>query len=443
MKVTLAKARNLTRLPAIPSLLEVVCRATGLGLAMIAEMTGDQWIACGVRDEMSFGLHVGDALPAEMTLCFEAERRERPVVINDLAADPTNAGNSIFSGGRFRSYISEPIVLADGRFFGALCALGTQPARLDAPEVVGMFKLFAGIIANQLDNADQIEESAANLRSAVSDLDISETGRQDAEERLAASAADLTHATSRLAESDAALLDAQATAALREQFVAILGHDLRNPLAAMMSGLTLLRRSTQDERGTRILGMMEQSAARMGELIKNMLDFAMTQLGSGITLRREQTNLEPVLNHVISELQARNPQRCIDVQIDLMQLIDCDPSRIGQMLSNLLANALTHGAAEHPVTVRAAVDDDRLAVSVANGGKPIPAETMAGLFKPYVRGTKTNAAGLGLGLFIAASIARAHGGTLTASSTQEETQFVFSMPSGGFAHATMRSATSP
>ena len=420
--------RDLNKFSAISSLLEVVCRVTGLQVAIIAQVTEAQWVACSVRDEMSFGIMPGDTLPAEFTICAEVKERASPIIINDLTADPVHARKPIIVDGQFRSYISVPIVLAVGTLFGTLCAFGIKPATLDTPEILGMFKLFAGLVADQINSENRLEASAVNLRSATSKLDISETGRQNAEADLAVSAASLTDTTLRLAASDAALLDANATAELREQFVAILGHDLRNPISSIGSGISLLRRSPQDERSTRILDMMEKSTVRMGELVRNMLDFARTQLGGGIALHRQPFALEPVLHHAVAELRDQNSNQAIIEEFNLTRPVDCDPDRLGQMLSNLLSNALTHGATGHPVTIRAGIDAGTFTLSVSNSGRQIPPENMVSLFKPYVRGNPGNVHGLGLGLHIAAGIAKAHGGILAATSTPQETRFTFEMP---------------
>ena len=217
-------------------------------MAIIAQVTEATWVACSVRDEISFGIMPGDTLPAEFTICAEVKERESPIIINDLAAVPLHAQKPMIVDGQFRSYISMPTVLVSGHFFGTLCAFGIKPATLDTPEILGMFKLFAGLIADQINSDNSLEASAASLRTATSRLDISETGRQSAEADLAISVVNLANTTSRLAVSDAALLDANATAELREQFVAILGHDLRNPISSIASGISLLRRSSQDER---------------------------------------------------------------------------------------------------------------------------------------------------------------------------------------------------
>ena len=110
MEATFARTRNLNKLSAIPSLLEVVCRVTGLQVAVIAQVTEAQWVACNVRDEMSFGIMPGDTLPAEFTICAEVKERERPIIINDLAVDPEHASKPMIVEGQFRSYISMPIV---------------------------------------------------------------------------------------------------------------------------------------------------------------------------------------------------------------------------------------------------------------------------------------------------------------------------------------------
>ena len=186
-----------------------------------------------------------------------------------------------------------PIMLADGSFFGTLCAIDPRPARLNTPQTVGMFKLFAELIATHLD--------AAN----------------------------------RLAVSEARLLGERETSELREQFIAVLGHDLRNPLASIAAGTNLLMRGNRD--AAPILALMQQSVARMSALIDNVLDFARGRLGGGIALNRKPQPLEPVLEQVIAELRASFPASQIETHFDLTQQVDCDGGRIAQLFSNLLA----------------------------------------------------------------------------------------------------------
>lgn len=375
-------------IPAVPTILEVVCRTTGMGFAAVARVTEDRWVACAVNDQIDFGLGPGGELQVATTICNEIRDHQTPVVIDHVARDEAFCGHPTPALYGFQSYASFPILLPDGRFFGTLCAIDPKPARLDTPETRGMFTLFAELIAFHL----------------------------DADERLASSAA--------------ALSDEKHTAELREQFIAVLGHDLRNPLASIDAGVTLLRRrQSLDDKGNAVVAMMQASVGRMAGLIDNVLDFARGRLGGGVALMRAACPLEPALQQVVAELRAAHPDRAIQADIVLGRDIDCDAGRLSQLLSNLLGNALVHGAADRPVTVRAAVEKDALVISVENGGDPIPPYALSKLFQPFERGSLSpSLQGLGLGLYISSEIARAHGGFLTAASGPEKTVFTFRMP---------------
>jgi phosphoserine phosphatase RsbU/P len=232
------------------------------------------------------------------------------------------------------------------------------------------------------------------------------------------------------AAARAILRDERETSELREQFIAVLGHDLRNPLASINAGARILLRRPRDETETRVLHMMEATVTRMSGLIDNVLDFARGRLGGGITLSRDAKQpLEPVLRQVVDELSAAMPERVIEHDFRIADPVDCDRSRVGQLVSNLLGNALTHGAPDQPVKVFAATENGIFELWIANAGAPIPEAAMANLFQPFFRGqVRASLQGLGLGLHIASEIAKAHEGTLTVTSTAEETRFTFRMP---------------
>ncbi|TAU51877.1 PAS domain-containing sensor histidine kinase [Rhizobium leguminosarum] len=221
----------------------------------------------------------------------------------------------------------------------------------------------------------------------------------------------------------------QQTAELREQFIAVLGHDLRNPLASIAAAARMLRKEEQTDRSINVLDLMQGSVVRMSGLIDNVLDFARGRLGGGIMLERRAQQLEPILRQVIGELRSCHLDRGIEVSIEFAGPINCDSDRIGQLVSNLLGNALTHGKADEPVRLSAATVDGRLELWIANSGAPISTDAMTRLFQPYFRGEiGSSQRGLGLGLHIASEIARAHGGTITVSSDDKETRFTFVMP---------------
>ena len=368
---------------AVPRILEVVCRSTGMGFAAVARVTEQRWVCCAVRDEIAFGLTPGGELQVETTICHEIRQSGEAVVIDSVADDLVFCGHHTPAQYGFQSYISMPIILADGSFFGTLCAIDPRPARLNTPQTVGMFKLFAELIATHLD--------AAN----------------------------------RLAASEARLLGERETSELREQFIAVLGHDLRNPLASIAAGTKLLTRGNRD--AAPILALMQQSVARMSALIDNVLDLARGRLGGGIALNRATQSLEPVLNQVIAELRAGFPESQIDSDFDLTRQVDCDSGRVAQLFSNLLGNALTHGTPGAPVRVRANTHKDEFELSVANAGEPIPPEAINRLFQPFYRVAQDSGQGLGLGLYIASEIAGAHGGRLDVASSPLETRFTFRM----------------
>lgn len=226
------------------------------------------------------------------------------------------------------------------------------------------------------------------------------------------------------------LVEEKATGALREQFIAVLGHDLRNPLAAIDAGLRMAGKEPLSAKQARLVELMRASANRMSKLIDDVLDLARGQLGNGLALSLDATMpLEPTLRQVIDELASAHPEVEILARIEIDRSIPCDHGRVAQLVSNLLGNALTHGAPGQPVRVEARSTSEDLTISVANAGDPIPPPAMEQLFQPFFRGNvRASANGLGLGLHIASMIAKAHGGTLTVASSAIETRFTFGMP---------------
>jgi len=137
----------IARINVVPTILEVVCRATGMGFSAIARVTDHRWIACAVRDEISFRLEPGDELRLETTICNEIRQSGKLVVIDHVADDGEFREHPTPKMYGFQSYISVPIRLPDGRFFGTLCSIDPRPARLRAGDTVTMFQLYADLIA--------------------------------------------------------------------------------------------------------------------------------------------------------------------------------------------------------------------------------------------------------------------------------------------------------
>jgi len=371
----------------VPDMLDTLSRLTGMRFAAVARVTAGRWVACAVKDGLELGLTPGAELGIETTLCREVRQAGQMVAFDDADAHPHYADHHVPKLYGFKSYISVPILLEDGRFFGTLCALDPAPASVTRPEIMSTFKLFAQLIGYHLNSND------------------------------------------RYAASEALRVEATAAAELREQFIAVLGHDLRNPLASIASGLALLEKPQGAERIAVIRTMMNQSIARMNGLISNILDFARGRLGGGVNISKRLTEVEPIIRQVVGEMSAIHPEREISLDCPAGQTLDCDATRIAQLLSNLVANAITHGAVDQPVIVRCSDGENQMLVAVSNGGDPIPESTIPMLFQPFKRGAASrDQDGLGLGLYIAAEIARAHGGTITVTSDMQATTFTLALP---------------
>ncbi len=371
----------------IPTILDIVCRTTGMRFAAVARVTEDRWIACSVRDDIAFGLKPGGELKVETTICHEIRQSGQAVIIDHVAEDPLYCRHHTPATYGLQSYISMPIKLADGTFFGTLCAIDPEPHRLNTPETIAMFEMFADVIAHHLNAIDEVKSAEATL---------------DGERR---------------------------NTALREQFIAVLGHDLRNPLAAIDGGMRLLLKTPLNDQATKVVGMVQNSVKRMAELIGNVTDFARGRLGGGLALNLAAEPVEPMLRQVVAELQTTAPERVIQTSLALTEPVRCDRVRLGQLVSNLLSNALTYGAPDKPVRLEAATRDGRFELAVINGGDPIPPAALESIFEPFTRGTyRPNQQGLGLGLYIAHEIAKAHGGIIDVNSTPAETRFTFRMP---------------
>ncbi|MFL5345341.1 MAG: ATP-binding protein [Hyalangium sp.] len=224
------------------------------------------------------------------------------------------------------------------------------------------------------------------------------------------------------------------TALFREQFLAILGHDLRNPLNAISGNAGLLLRYgglTEPQR--KAINRISISSDRMARMINDLLDFTRARLGGGYPVNRARMNLHDVLRQVVEELEVAHPQRRFVLSLSGNGWGDWDADRIAQAASNLVGNAVQYSPEDSPVEVSARDDGDGVYVQVHNLGLPIPPERLPQIFDPFVRGVegKSNATrtGLGLGLYITHEIVRAHGGTLRVTSTEADgTRFWMVLP---------------
>ncbi|KQT54088.1 hypothetical protein ASG43_00150 [Aureimonas sp. Leaf454] len=154
-----ADLETIAGISAVPSILDIIRRTTGMGFAAVARVTDTRWIACSTLDTIGFGLVPGGELPVDTTICHEIHRDLQPVIIEDVDADPIFRSHPTPALYGFKSYISFPIVLPDGVFFGTLCAIDPSPRILKTPELSGTFKLFSELIAFHIDAARKLAQT--------------------------------------------------------------------------------------------------------------------------------------------------------------------------------------------------------------------------------------------------------------------------------------------
>jgi signal transduction histidine kinase len=378
------------RVRAVPTILSVVRDVTGMGFTAVARVTDIQWVACAVSDGIGFGLGAGEELPLHSTLCYEVRCSSTPIVICDAAIDPVYKDHHTPRIYSIRSYVSVPIIRSDGRYFGTLCAIDPNPANVGSPRILAIFTKFARLIGESLDFDQSLVEAQDELRSE------------------------------------------RERSALCEEFTAILGHDLRNPLAGIVSWADVVQRCANEPIVQRAGERIAASADRMRALIDNTLDLARGRLRGGIEARLALTDdLAAGLAGVVAELEQKYPDRIIHNHIKLGKRLVCDESRIHQLASNLLGNALHHGDPSGAVQFSARAQDGMLTIDVWNSGPPIPSDNIASVLKPFWRGASQGDRrhGLGLGLYICDMIVKSHGGTLQVSSSKESgTTFTVHIP---------------
>jgi two-component system sensor histidine kinase/response regulator len=213
---------------------------------------------------------------------------------------------------------------------------------------------------------------------------------------------------------------AEEASRLKDRFIGILGHDLRNPLTAITNSAHLLMRSPElSERHQTSAARILRSSQRMAQMIRDLLDFTRGHLGGGIPVEPAEANLAEICNRVVDETKAVHPQREITVAIRGDLNGHWDASRLEQVVSNLLVNAVHHG--QDRIVVEAVGEQDHVVLRVSNGGPPIPADQLPTIFEAFKNpGERRHTQGLGLGLYIVKEIVRAHGGTVEVTSNENQ-----------------------
>jgi signal transduction histidine kinase len=219
----------------------------------------------------------------------------------------------------------------------------------------------------------------------------------------------------------------------RNLLLGMLGHDMRSPLQAIQVTASYLAALNAGEQVTDAAGRLVRSGGRMQALLDDLSDFNRTKLGLGINVTPAMVNLAGVLSDELDELRAIHPDRQIELHVSGNPRGLWDGQRLQQLLGNLVLNAIRYGTQNTPVHVTVTGNETHVHIDVSNSGPVIESATLARIFDPLMRGPEQQgqyerSGGLGLGLYIASEIAKAHNGAIEARSDETETGFLVSLP---------------
>jgi len=265
---------------------------------------------------------------------------------------------------------------------------------------------------------DKYERELLNARKVAEDLLREKTAAESALRQAQA-------------ELKSAYEEAQLRASFAEQMVAIVSHDLKNPLTAIKMASGILAREERTTRESKMLGHISQSVNRAERMIADLLDLALARVGQGITLSPSTVDLHAFVGASVDELRMTFPEATLVHQTVGTGNAWLDADRVQQIIGNLVANSVAYGDLQQPITITSRVEQDHAVVSVKNQGSVIPDSLMGVLFEPMIRGgnTGTDSRSVGLGLFIVREIVRAHNGVVSVNSTPESgTTFTATFP---------------
>lgn len=388
-KYLLEDVKRIQALDIVPSILELVCRTTGMGFSAVARVTDDKWIACAVKDDISFGLKPGGELQLETTICNEIRAHHQPIIIDEVSTDPVfvNHHTPLMYG--FQSYVSIPIFLKDGTFFGTLCAIDPRPFPLKQGNTVRMFELYADLISFHLHAQDQA--------IARNELLIRLQGK------LEASMEDIN------------------------QYAHISQHTLQEPLKKLQIFSDMIVQESQDDND-----MTKQLALEINALAKGV-SVMITEAGSFSTVSQnrqgfERVNLNNVLNDSMAVLGSKISEKGATVNNQLLPVVEGIPAQVGRLFINLLDNALKFNRQGVPPVIKVyaqmatreetqlaglEADSEYFKICIEDNGMGIEEEHIPHVFNLFTKlHTGQKNTGIGMGLPQSRRIMRNHSGAL-------------------------------
>ncbi|MET0298341.1 MAG: ATP-binding protein [Flavitalea sp.] len=400
---------RVAKIAMVPTMLEVICRTTGMGFSAVARVTDDKWVACSVRDEINFGLRPGGELTLETTICNEIRQSHQPVVIDHVKESEKFVNHHTPELYGFQSYISVPIIKTNGEMFGTLCAIDPRPAVLSNTHVPGMFKMFAEMIAFHLDNIEKAEEA---------ELRVQEIGEQ-------------------LVQSENE----------NRQYKFISAHNLQEPLRKLRLFTNMLAKSVDENDSVKIrsfAGKINSNAQQFSMMIKDLSDFSdldeYEKLKVDIDLN---TTIDAVTTLLKDEIEAKN----VLIESEKFHLIKGVPHQIEQLFYRLLSNAVQFSKPGVRPVIKIShdrIEDGSYAPEYQTAKKPVFTEIhitdngigidesqLEKIFDMFSTLDSTlNEKNAGTGLAYCRKIVRNHGGLLNVTSRPGEgSTFSISIPS--------------
>ena len=377
------------QIPVVPTILEVICQVTGMGFAAIARVTSDRWMACSVRDEVQFGLKEGDELEIQTTLCNEIRDHRKPIIIDCVEDDPNYKNHPTPKFYKLQSYISFPILLKDGTFFGTLCAIDAKPAHLNNKKVIDTFSMFVELLCFHLQSQDLLE------RSYKATLDL-----QSQNKILASVNNDM------------------------DTFVYTASHDLKSPIANIEGLLDILSESITEEKLDReeidhVIKHMKSSMKRLTNTIRDLTAFIEAE-NSTADEKAEEINMLEVLEIVKQDLanQIKESQANIEVDNPDNLLIKFPRKKFKSIIYNLVSNAIKYRSPERPpdILVKLEKVEGKMNLSVTDNGLGIPKDQQDKVFAMFKR-LHGHVEGTGLGLYIVKKMVTSNNGEIHVDST--------------------------
>ena len=417
---------NISQIPIIANILNVICQSTGMGFSAIARVTEDKWVTCTTRDEIAFGLKPGDELQIKTTICDEIRLHQNHVIIDHVNEDPEFKNHHTPAKYGFQSYISVPIIRKDGRFFGTLCAIDPKPRNLKSSEILAMFKLFSDLISFHLSAIEELHSSSSALSKERELNKINEEKQKTFTDLLEK---EVQIRTKQLEENYNSLEKLNKEL---ESFAYISSHDLQEPLRKIQTFVSIISAKELDnlsEKGKEYFQRIQNSAERMQNLINDLLAYSHTSIDNR---KFEISDLRMVVDQVTDDLKEEIAAK--NAKIEIIETCEANfiPFQFRQLLYNILSNALKFSRTDiKPViSIKCSIinkptgfgtKEKHCHIQISDNGIGFEqqyGEKIFELFRSLHPKEEYN--GTGIGLAIVKKIVENHKGTITASGKLQE-----------------------